>query len=217
MILYGRTAFGFDENGEISDKIHYNVIRDLCFDPEKPDVGEQLLRTALEEFGRGERVYAFFHYFGMSACARHGKLHESQKHIHDLLLKNGFTVEHENVYYSRQLTGEERSQIMLTWRERNPGNCCEFAALEGDKEIGWGQVHFLPQRDIAYLRWIYIDQAVQRQGYGKKVMASLFAQLYEMGIHRFDTDTALNNIAAQHYYETSGFTNEGITRSYFTT
>jgi ribosomal protein S18 acetylase RimI-like enzyme len=46
-------------------------------------------------------------------------------------------------------------------------------------------------------------------------MRSLFAQLYNMGIRRFDTDTARNNTIAQSYYEKNGFINEGITRSYY--
>ena len=47
-------------------------------------------------------------------------------------------------------------------------------------------------------------------------MKQLFAELYQMGIRRFDTDTALSNTAAQGYYEKTGFTNAGITRSYYT-
>ena len=31
MIQYGITAFGFDENGELSDAVHHNVIRDIAF------------------------------------------------------------------------------------------------------------------------------------------------------------------------------------------
>jgi ribosomal protein S18 acetylase RimI-like enzyme len=97
----------------------------------------------------------------------------------------------------------------------NAGSCREFAALMDSREIGWGQVHFLPQGDIAYLRWIYIDESCQHQSFGTQVMRSLFAQLYNMGIRRFDTDTARNNMIAQSYYEKNGFLNEGITRSYY--
>lgn len=218
MILFGRTAFGFDDKGEISDQIHYAVIRDLCFDPAYPKEGAALLKTALRFFGKKERVYAFFHYFGMSACARHGKLHESYPHVHQLLLENGFTVEHENVYYSRTLTDEatEQSAITLQWQDTSPGDCRNFTALDADREIGWGQIHFLPQGTIAYLRWIYIDSNVQHRGYGTAVMHQLLAELYRLGIRRFDTDTAVDNTAAQDYYSKTGFTNRGITRSYYT-
>lgn len=218
MIQYGITAFGFDAGGNISDQIHYGVIRDLWFDPAYPDEGQTLLKNAMRFFRKQSRVYAFFHYFGMSACGRHGKLHEKSSHIHDLLVQNGFVVEHENVYYARQLTDADQpnGQVNLLWTERNAGSCSQFAAVADGTEVGWGQVHFLPQGNIAYLRWIYIDEKRQHQGFGTAIMKNLFVQLRQMGICRFDTDTALDNLAAQGYYEKTGFHNAGITRSYYT-
>ncbi len=218
MVQFGRSAFGFDGDGNISDKIHYPIIRTLAFDPTHPDEGEALLQKALAHFAGEERVYAFFHYFGMSACARHGKLHEGDRHIAQLLEQNNFVVEHENVYYLRQLSDADAAdgQIQLRWKDVSAGGCREFAAATEDGEFGWGQVHFLPQGEIAYLRWIYIDEKRQHTGLGTAVMKQLFAELHQMGIHRFDTDTALNNIAAQKYYEKTGFRNAGITRSYYT-
>lgn len=50
MVQYGRSAFGFDEDGNISDTIHYPIIRTLAFDPAYPDEGEALLQTALAHF-----------------------------------------------------------------------------------------------------------------------------------------------------------------------
>lgn len=216
LIQYGHTAFGFDDSGEISEDIHYPVIRCLCF--EDPEVGQTLLDAALRDLSGEERIYAFFHYFGMSACGRHGKLHEKDTHVEALLLENGFVVEHENVYYARTLTGLDvsNSNVNLRWNALSPGGCREFAAVNNGQEIGWGQVHFLPQGDIAYLRWIYIDERRQHQGLGTATMQALFADLYQMGIRQFDTDTALNNVIAQRYYEKTGFSNEGITRSYYT-
>lgn len=215
MIQYGRTAFGFNDAGEISSCVHYPVIRDLVFD--HADAGQALLEKALSEFNTEARIYAFFHYFGMSACGRHGKLHEDQKHIHAMLLKNGFMIEHENVYYSKILSDNSPvSDISLLWKDETSGSCKEFAATLDGQEACWGQVHFLPQGDIAYLRWIFTDGNRQHQGIGTRVMNALFCDLYRMGIRRFDTDTAKNNLAAQKYYEKCGFSNMGITRSYYT-
>lgn len=218
LIQYGTTAFGFDAKGEISEYISHKVIRILCFDPAYPEEGAMLLEKALSYLGSEQRIHAFFHYFGMSVCARHGKLHESEAHVEALLLQNGFTVEHENVYYSRTLSGCEgvNDMVELRWKSLSEGGCREFAAVKDGKEVGWGLVHFLPQSEIAYLRWIYIDQARQHQGLGTAVMEALFGALYAMGVRRFDTDTALQNTAAQGYYEKTGFTNRGISRSYFT-
>lgn len=219
-IQYGSTAFGFDESGEISAQIHYPVIRTLSFQPNRPEDGENLLRRAMHYFGEESgRIYAFFHYFGMTACARHGKLHEDQNHIESLLLRNGFEVEHENVYYARELTAKDSptNPVDLRWDEETAGGCRGFAASVDGQEVGWGQVHFLPQKDIAYLRWIYIDEKCQHQGLGTRIMQTLFRDLFQSGIRRFDTDTALNNTAAQGYYEKTGFSHKGITRSYYTT
>lgn len=154
----------------------------------------------------------------MSACGRHGKLHESDRHIAQLLEQHDFVVEHENVYYVRKLSRTDTAdgRIALRWKERSAGNCREFAAVLDGQEIGWGQVHFLPQGDIAYLRWIFIDSQRQHTGLGTAVMNQLFEALYAMGIRRFDTDTALSNTAAQGYYEKTGFVNAGVTRSYYT-
>ena len=216
MIQYGRTAFGFDDSGKISPAIHHSVIRTLIFDD--PAAGNTLLQAAMTALGNKERIYAFFHYFGMSACARHGKLHESYPQVQKLLMENGFAVEHENIYYSRMLQADdgENTAIHLEWKPISKGDCREFAALNGETEVGWGQVHFLPQKNIAYLRWVYIDEKQQHQGYGTGTMKALFAELYANGIRRFDTDTALNNTIAQAFYEKNGFKNEGITRSYYT-
>ena len=46
-------------------------------------------------------------------------------------------------------------------------------------------------------------------------MNALKQFLFDKGFTRFDTDTALNNTVAQHYYEKNNFTREGITKSYF--
>lgn len=218
IVQYGYSAFGFDESGDISEDVHYPIIRLLAFDPAYPEDGSKLLRFAMDYFQGAPRVYAFFHYFGMSVCARHGKLHEAESHVASLLAQNGFVVEHENVYYKRDLLKPENTdnRITLNWKPLSNGNCREFAAIEDGQEIGWGQIHFLPQKDIAYLRWIFIDDKRQHTGLGTAVMKQLINELYAMGIRRFDTDTALDNNAAQGYYEKTGFTNAGITRSYYT-
>ena len=218
MVQYGYSAFGFDENGELSPEIHYPIIRDLAFAPAYQAEAEALLKKVLDYFKGEPRIYAFFHYFGMSTCGRHGKLHEKDGHVAQLLAQNGFVVEHENVYYMRQLTETDtaEAQIVLQWKDPSTGDCREFAAILDGQEIGWGQVHFLPQGDIAYLRWIYIDEKRQHAGFGTAVMKQLCHELYRMGIRRFDTDTALSNTAAQGYYEKAGFVNAGITRSYYT-
>lgn len=213
-VQYGKTAFGFDDRGEISSDVSYCVIRGLYFPENRADAGSLLLEEALNAFGTSEKVYAFFHYFGMSCFARHGKLFEKHGHIEQLLKKNGFETEHENVYYSSRLTGGEEPEVQLRPQHPTAGNqqYLDFV-LEGN-QVGGCEIHWVDS-GTAYLRWIYVNGDITGQGIGTKCMNSLKHWLHQNGITRFDTDTALSNTVAQHFYEKNGFTREGITRSYY--
>ena len=214
MAVYGTTAFGFDENGEISDAVSYPVVRNLYFVQDSPKAGQLLLNEAMEGLkGRG-RLYAFFHYFGMTCFARHGKLFENHAHIEALLKDNGFTVEHENVYYSSNLDGTDHGPVVLTTGDLTAGGH-QYVGFQLDGEqVGGCEVHYLADA-TAYLRWIYVSGELVGRGIGTKCMGALKQFLYGKGIVRFDTDTTLDNHTAQHYYEKNGFTREGITRSYY--
>lgn len=213
-VQYGNSAFGFDEQDEISSAVSYPIIRNLYFDADREDAGEQLLQAALDAFGATERVYAFFHYFGMSCFARHGKLFEQHKHIEAQLKIHGFETEHENVYYSSALDGKEASEIEVVAYDLTKGNQQYIDFKLSGKQVGGCEVHFVDE-EVAYLRWIYVNGDITGKGIGTKCMHALKNWLYEKGIKRFDTDTAILNNVAQHYYEKTGFTREGITRSYY--
>ncbi len=213
-IQLGHTAFGFAGSGEISDQIHYPIIRSLYFDAAFPEAGEALLHSALAALGATERIYAFFHYFGLSCFARHGKLFAHYPHIESLLKAAGFTVEHENVYYASQLPAPKDSPVTIVWNAPSAGaqQSCDFF-LEG-QHLGGCEVHYV-QPGIAYLRWIYVGDGLQNRGLGSLCMTALMADLSHRGYARLDTDTALNNLRAQHYYEKNSFTRMGITRSFY--
>lgn len=213
-IQYGKTAFGFAENGEISSDISYPVIRNLYFNKDRIDAGKLLLNDALENLGNNERVYAFFHYFGMSCFARHGKLFDNYTYIEALLKENDFEVEHKNVYYSSTLNGEEKSDIVVTPHDLTKGNQQYIDFILEGSQVGGCEVHYLNE-NIAYLRWIYVNGEITGKGIGTKCMKALKSFLYEKDFTRFDTDTAVNNTVAQHYYEKTGFKREGITKSYY--
>ena len=213
-VQYGSTAFGFDAQGEISSEVSYPVIRSLYFDEGREDAGQLLLQAATETFPCCDRVYAFFHYFGMSCFARHGKLFEGFPWIEALLRQNGFQVEHENVYYSGLLTEQRDSAITLREQGVTAGNQQVFDFLLDGKQVGGCEVHYVTA-GIAYLRWIYVNEDLQSRGVGTQCMHALKAALGRQGCTRLDTDTALNNTIAQRYYEKTGFTRSGITRSYY--
>lgn len=213
-IQYGHTAFGFDENGEISSDVSYGVIRNLYYDEEHGQAGQLLLQAALDELKAEERIYAFFHYFGMSCYARHGKLFQQFAHIEALLRANGFQTEHENVYYSSVLDCPRGASVELRPCDRTRGNQQYIDFFLSGNHVGGCEVHFLNSH-TTYLRWIYVNGDIVGQGVGTKCMAALQNWLWQQGIRRFDTDTALQNLVAQHFYEKTGFTREGVTRSFY--
>lgn len=215
-VQYGKTAFGFDESGEISSAVSYPVIRALYFDEGREEAGEVLLKAAMEALGADKRIYAFFHYFGMTCFARHGKLFESFGWVKELLHRHGFVVEHENVYYSAPVLETAESQVELKVHDLTAGNQQMFDFFLEGGHIGGCEVHYLPTKGDVFLRWIYVNDEVQNRGVGSQAMAALKKHLHEQGMTRLDTDTALDNHRAQHYYEKNGFTRAGITRSYYT-
>lgn len=213
-IQYGKTAFGFDSHGEISSSVSHCVIRNLYFNRNRADAGDLLLKEALDAFDGADKVYAFFHYFGMSCFARHGKLFEQHRHIEALLKKNCFETEHENVYYSSILKGEEVSEAEIIPHALTKGNQQYIDFVLSGSQVGGCEIHFLDHK-TAYLRWIYVNDPITGRGIGTKCMNALKHWLYQSGITRFDTDTALSNLTAQHFYEKNRFTREGITRSFY--
>lgn len=215
-VQYGKTAFGFDDHGEISSDVSYCIIRNLYFDENRPDVGRCLLKEAMDSFPSSETVYAFFHYFGMSCFARHGKLFERYDYIENLLKENGFVVEHENVYYSSALGCDEASEVELHLHALTKGNQQYMDFVLSGNQVGGCELHFLDDK-TAYLRWIYVNDALTGKGIGTQCMNALKRWLYQKGITRLDTDTAVSNMVAQHYYEKNRFARQGITRSYYRT
>lgn len=208
-VQYGRTAFGF-EDGPGS----YCVIRNLYFDEGRPDAGRLLLREALDAFAGADMVYAFFHYFGMSCFARHGKLFGQHPHIEELLHESGFETEHENVYYSSILNEDADPAVEIAPQDLTAGRQQYLDFRMAGEQVGGCEIHYVDQR-TAYLRWIYVNENITGRGIGSRCMTALKCWLHRKGIARFDTDTALSNTVAQHYYEKNGFTREGITRSFY--
>ena len=212
-VQYGRTAFGFDASGEITSNVSYCVIRNLYFDECRPDVGERLLEEARNALVESGKLYAFFHYFGMSCFGRHGKLFETHRHIEALLKKNGFETEHENVYYCAILE-EKAAAVEIVPHSVSAGSQQYMDFVWAGHQVGGCEVHYVSDR-TAYLRWIYVNADMTGKGVGTKCMSALQQWFFLQGYTRLDTDTALSNRTAQHYYEKNGFTREGVTRSFF--
>ena len=208
-IQFGITNFGFDDNGEISEKINYSVIRNLYF--EDDDVGEELLKRALILLKK--EIYAFFHYFGMSCFSRHGKLYEKHKNVEDLLIKNKFSPNEINVYYSITLERKNEKEINIATKEINEWNTQNVVFKINNEFVGEAEIHFVNKEKV-YLRWIYVIDEKKHLGYGTRCMNKLNDYLFDLGVVKLDTDTALDNLIAQRYYERNNFINLGKTKSY---
>jgi ribosomal protein S18 acetylase RimI-like enzyme len=215
-IQFGISSFTFNENGKDYGN-HYAIIRNMHYikDSKNP---EEMLEAAYRYFNAKaiKEINAFFHYFGMSCYARHGKLHDSSFHIEELLYKHSFKKEHENVYFSKDL------------REGNYCNdfeiSCEYYDLEINKkkiifllnneQIGYCEVSFL-YGNICYLYYFEIFNKYRRQSFGTRCINNIFYFLKEKSIKKLDLDTIDTNFNAQGLYTKTGFINKGITRSYF--
>lgn len=208
-IQFGTTNIGFDNDGGISEKVNYSVVRNFYFTDKV--IGENLLKRALIILKND--IYAFFQYFGMSCFSRHGKLSENLNSIEELLVEYGFVSNEENVYYSLDIKEKEDNEIFLELEEKNKFNTQIITFKDKSEFVGQCEVHYVNKKK-AYLRWVYVDRSKIHKGYGSKCMSKLTNYLLSLGIDKLDTDTALNNEIAQKYYERNGFINLGKTKSY---
>lgn len=218
-IQFGCSSYGYDEAGEKSFEHSAGMIRQIHFLHNQKAVGDELLAAAFHYFQEMELdvSYAFFHALGMTCTGNHGKLHESMSEVAELLLDNGCRVEHTNVYYAKKLdSAKELPTFSLSMKpaEKTENQTQMFTFYEGEQAVGQANVAYLPENAIAYLRWIFMLDEHQNKGFGTEALQLLFAFLSHEGMTELHTDTADNNMRAQHVYEKNGFEHLGITRSY---
>jgi ribosomal protein S18 acetylase RimI-like enzyme len=217
----GHPNFAWDEGGQKYRNPHVGVVRHLYFDKERQDAGEALLAAASEHLAAFGQVHAFYHILGMSCNAHHGKLHDSQSHVEQLLEAHGFRLEHENVYYVLDVectTPAEEPQLHLRCV---PGSGEQsFEIRRNAAVVGTARVRYLHAltggctRDVAYLTWIGVVEGQRNQGLGAEFLRHLVQFLSGRQVRYLHTDTASDNLRAQRFYEKLGFRNEGHTRSY---
>jgi len=215
-IQYGLTSFVFDKNGRKNYAKHYAIIRNIHF-IENTMHANLLLDKAMSYFNDlgCKKRHAYFHYFGMTCYAKQGKLHDSEFYIEKLLGEYGYVKEHENIYYTKSLqTANACNFSEIDFVCENDGASISF--VRNNEKIGGCALNFMPNSDVCFLKWIYIDKKYSHQGLGTKCMHKLCCELKRQGISRLDTDTADSNMAAQRYYFKTGFSDMGRMRSYLT-
>lgn len=215
-ISFGYSAFVFSDDDTLDFAKKYAIIRHVHYLENAKNV-DMLFEKANEYFDthKVEERYAFFHYFGMSCYARQGKLHETAFYIEDTLTKHGFELEHENVYFAKEINEESNKTngINIVTHERENGLLIDF--VMDVEQIGGCELYFVKNSTICYLKWIYVDTSQTGAGLGTMCMQNLFAYLHETGITRIDTDAPDINTIAQGFYAKNGFVNKGKMRSYY--
>jgi ribosomal protein S18 acetylase RimI-like enzyme len=224
-IQWVQPAFAWDENGEKYPNSQIGNIRHFYFDESLGHVAGHLF-DKIEPFqNQFQRGHAFYHIFGMSCNAHHGKLHESLSHVERFLLRNGYEIEHENLYYSLNLArlgGTEQRSILRVKVPDEDSSIQGYDIVDGDTEIGGVQICYLDAltdgatKDVVYLNWIMINNEYRRQGWASKAIRALVDEIRNRGYKYLHTDTAHDNLGAQRLYESLGFKCKGRTKDYIT-
>lgn len=220
-IQYGIPGFYF-ENWKMVSNPNIGIVRNIYFKESRNDIGRELLKLALRFFEERKivEIYGFYHAMGMSCNGNHGKLHECYQYIGKLLTENGFEIEHENVYYTLNMKKNEiKSNISISvYKENYKKEKIELIC--NGENVGGAEVKFIdnytgiPSNKIIYLVWIYVIDKVKGKGIGSQFMALIQNYYISKGYKTIHTDTGIDNVIAQRYYERNGFTSEGLTRSY---
>jgi ribosomal protein S18 acetylase RimI-like enzyme len=226
-IQYGKPAFAWDTHGLKYPDPKIGVIRQLYFESDRVDAGEALLALALDALATFDSIHAFYHIMGMRCTVHHGKLHSSQSHVENLILANGFQVEHQNGYFVLDLSKNSSSV------EINPQINCRYGlhiqAGEGTQDfearldgnvVGTAVVSNLADltdggtQHLSYLTWLGVEDKYRGQGIGAVFLSRLGMLLASEGIRFLHTDTAAENFQAIRLYKKLGFEQKGSTSSF---
>ena len=222
-VQYGQPSFAWNANGLRIHDPHIGVIRHLYFEKDRREAGQALLAKANDHLQRFNQIYAFYHALGMSCNSYHGKLHSSLACVENMLRANGFSVEHENVYYSLDIQRAETSDgndLRLVGAREFCGDEKGFEARLHGEAVGTARIRLLERltggltRDTVYLTWIGVHRHFRGMGLGTQFVQLLLKHLLREGYQHIHTDTASGNAIAQRFYEKLGFQNRGFTRSY---
>jgi len=225
-IQWIQPAFAWDKNGNQYPNPQIGIIRHFYFDEGIESAADGLFGKIEPYLNPFQNKHAFYHIFGMSCNAHHGKLHESSPHVEQFLLRNGYEIEHENLYYVLNLShsvSTEQNRVLLAEVPNRDSTIQGYEIMDRDKEIGGIHIRYLEAltggaaKEVVYLTWIIIHNEFRRQGWASKALRSLADKLGNRGYKVLHTDTAHDNLGAQRLYESLGFKCKGRTRSYITT
>lgn len=222
-VQFGQPNFYWDDNGKKFYDPDVGVIRHLFYDKNNPEVGETLLNKAIIYLNNFKYKDAFFHIFGMSCNAHHGKLYNEHLYIEELLTKYGFKKDHENIYYTLDLDevqGPAETDIEIRSEMMEDVQKEIFSLYHQDERIGSAEIRYLERltggltQNTAYLTWIVMAELARGKGFGSKFINLLAQNLKEKGFKSLHADTADDNHFAQQFYNKNNFKEDGYSRSY---
>jgi len=219
----GHPRFSWDARGQKYYNPGIGVIRHFYFDSGRLDVAEAMyaqVQTFLKPY---PHRHAFYHIYGMSCNAHHGKLSMWLEHVDQFIRAKDFQIVHENVYYSLALNDFGQppgDNLRLIPQPRDIYAPQEYKIWLHNTPIGTLKVRFLDHlngeaaKDTVYLPLITIDQTYRGCGWGTLAIQQLCWMLRDKGYAHLHLDTASSNEGAQRFYERFGFNNRGRSRSY---
>ncbi|MDF1513240.1 MAG: GNAT family N-acetyltransferase [Anaerolineae bacterium] len=219
----GHPRFSWDANGLKVENPQLSHIRHFYFDRGRVDVASELHARVQPFLDLFPHRSAFFHAYGMSCNAHHGKLYMGLEHVDAFVRAQGFQIEHENVIYDLAVADFRQSwcgDLSLMPQPRNYYEPYMYKIWLRDTWVGTLQVRYMDllngeaEKDEVYLTLMAINRDFRGQGWGTQALLLLCRMLQEKGYQHLYLDTAHTNVGAQRFYERFGFKNRGRSRSY---
>jgi RimJ/RimL family protein N-acetyltransferase len=215
--------FAWDDRAAKYYNPQIGVLRHFYFDAGRFNAAESMYAYVQSFLRRYPRRHAFYHIYGMSCNAHHGKLYSGLAHVDRFIKAKGFQVEHENVYYSLALHQQERASrdnLRLIPLAREFYAPQEYKIMLQNTPVGTITVQFMDilngeaAKGSVYLSLMLMDETYRGRGWGTVAMQLLGQVLRDKGYQQLHLDTASTNVGAQRFYARIGFHDRGRSRSY---
>jgi ribosomal protein S18 acetylase RimI-like enzyme len=220
---FGHPYFSWDDRHAKYYNPQIGVLRHFYFSAGRFNAAEAMYAYAQSFLMHYPRRYAFYHIYGMSCNAHHGKLYTGMAHVDRFIKAKGFQIEHENVNYSlnlNQVTHTTSDIIKLIPQAREFYAPQIYKIMHHNTPVGTITVQLMDiingeaDKDVAYLSLLQMDETYRGRGWGTLAMQLLYGMLRDKGYRHLHLDTASTNLGAQRFYTEVGFRNRGSSRSY---
>ena len=222
-VQVGHPRFSWDDRAAKYYNPQIGILRHFYFDTGRYNAAEAMYARAQSFLIQYPRRHAFYHIYGMSCNAHHGKLYSGLAHVDRFIKAKGFQVEHENVYYSlalHQVEHASHENLRLIPQARESYAPQEYKIMLHNTPVGTLTVRFMDllngeaAKDTVYLSLMLMDETYRGEGWGTLAMQMLCGMLQDKGYQHLHLDTASTNTGAQRFYTRIGFHSRGRSQSY---